>query len=127
MKFRRYAITSAEVLLIFPAVLFIAALFLRSVQPLQYEPAHTAAQIVNRYAARPHVGLWVFLIAMPLVVLLSGCATLLRGWTHEVELRRAARDTLATLRSHGGTVLVAGATVTAAGILAIVALHVMTD
>ncbi|MGA7412444.1 MAG: hypothetical protein WBW33_18340 [Bryobacteraceae bacterium] len=42
-------------------------------------------------------------------------------------MRRAARQALALIRAHLATLLVAGATVTACGILAIVGLHVLTD
>ena len=127
MKFAKYTIATAEMLLIFPAALFMTALFVRNLQPPQYEPAHSAQQIVMWYAARPRIGLWVLLIGLPLLVLVTGCSTLLRKWGREVELRQAARDTLAVLRTHLATVLVAGATLAAGGTLAIVALHVLTD
>ena len=104
-----------------------AALFVRNLQPLQYEPAHTAQEIVTWYAARLHLGLWGLLIALPLAVLVSGSATLLHRWRNEVELRQAARQTLASLRTHLPTALVAGATFAAAGVLSIVALHVLSD
>ena len=121
------AIAATELLLIFPATLFMTALFVRNLQPLQYEPARTAQRIVTWYAVRPRVGLWVLLIALPLAVLLTGCATLLRSWNDDVELRQATRHTLAAIRAHVSTLFVAAATLTAAGILAIVALHVLTD
>jgi hypothetical protein len=127
MKLPRYAIATTELLLIFPAALFMAALFMRNVQPPQYEPAHTAQQIVNWFAGRPRTGLWGFLIGLPLTVLVTGCVTLLRRWSNEVELRQATGQALAALRTHLATALVAGATVTAGGILAIVALHLVTD
>jgi hypothetical protein len=127
MRIPKYTIPIMEMLLAFPAALFMAALFLRNVQPAQYEPAHTAQQIVTWYAGRPRIGLWGLLIALPLTVLITGCATLLRSWRDEVELRQAARHTLAAVRAHLATVLVGGATLTAGGILAIVALHVLTD
>ncbi len=114
-------------LLVFPAALFMAALFLRNVQPVQYEPAHTAQQIVTWYAGQPRIGLWGFLIALPLTVLVTGCATLVHRWSDDVELRQVTRQTLAALRAHLTTVVVAGATLAAGGILGIVALHVMTD
>lgn len=103
------------------------ALFVRNVQPLQFEPAHTAQRIVMWYAARPHIGLWVLLIALPFVVLVTGCGTLLRSWSNEVQLRQATLQTLTAIRAHLAALLVAGATVTAGGVLAIVALHVLTD
>ncbi len=127
MKPTKYVFATTEMLLIFPAALFMAALFLRNVQPQQYEPAHTAQQIVTWYAGRPRIGLWGLLIALPLTVLVTGCATLWRRWRNEIELRQAARDTLAALRAHLAAVMIAGATLTAGGVLAIVALHVLTD
>jgi hypothetical protein len=127
MTISKYAIAATEMLLIFPAALFMAALFLRNVQPLQYEPAHTAQQIVTWYAMRPRIGLWVFLIALPLTVLVTGCATLLRRWSDELALRQAAQQTLAAVRAQLATVMLATATLTAGGILAIVALHLLTD
>jgi hypothetical protein len=114
-------------LLIFPAFLFVTALFVRNLQPPQYEPVHTAHQIVAWYAARPRIGLWGLLIALPLTVLVTGCGTLLRGWTNEPELRQAVRHTGATLSAHLATLLVAAATLAAGGVLAIVALHILTD
>lgn len=127
MRSTKYTIAVTELLLIFPAALFMTALFVRNLQPPQYEPAHTAYQIVNWYAARPHIGLWGLLIALPLMVLVTGCAMLLRRWSDEVELRQAAQRTFATLREHLATLLVAIATLAAGGVLAIVALHVLTD
>ena len=127
MNIAKRAIAATELLLIFPAALFMTALFVRNLQPLQYEPAHTAQRIVTWYAARPRIGLWVLLIALPLAVLVTGCGTLLRRWNHEVELRQAAWQTLAAIRAHLATLLVAGATLTAGAVLAIVALHMLTD
>jgi hypothetical protein len=127
MKVNKYTIATMELALIFPAVLFMTALFVRNLQPPQYEPAHTAHQIVAWYAARPRIGLWGLLIALPLAVLVMGCGTLLRGWSRETELRQAARNTLATLSAHLSTLLVAAATLAAGGVLAIVTLHVLTD
>ena len=127
MQTLKRAIAATELILIFPAALFMTALFVRNVQPLQYEPAHTAQRIVMWYAARPHVGLWVFLIALPFVVLVTGCATLLRSWNDDVQLRQAAAQAFTALRAHLAMVFVAAATLTAGGVLAIVTLHVLTD
>jgi hypothetical protein len=127
MNTLKRAIAATELLLIFPAALFMTALFVRNLQPPQYEPAHTAERIVTWYAVRPRVGLWVLLIALPLAVLVTGCVTLLRSWSDDAELRQAARHTLAAIRAHLATLFVAAATLTAGGILVIVALHVLTD
>ena len=110
-----------------PSVLFMAALFVRNLQPLRYEPARTAQAIVMWYAARPHTGLWLLLIALPLAVLITGSMVLWSRWTNESELRQALRHTAAILVPHMTTLLVAGATFTAVGILGIVAVHVLTD
>jgi hypothetical protein len=99
----------------------------RNIQPQQYEPAHTAQQIVMWYAARPHLGLWVLLIALPLAVLITGCASLWQKWRDDIELRRAARHTVTVLAAHLTTVMIAGATLLAGAVLTIVALHVATD
>jgi len=121
------SLAALELLLVFPAVLFMAALFARNVQPLQYEPAHTAQRIVDWYAARPHLGLWVLLIALPLAVLTIGSLTLAREWRRNRELRDATYQTVALMHAHASSLLIAGATAAAGGILAIVALHVLTD
>lgn len=103
------------------------ALFVRNLQPQQYEPAHTAQVIVNWYAARPHLGLWVLLIILPVAVLSSGAVTLFRNWKRDGQLRADARLVIGALRANSATTLVAFATVTAGGILAIVTLHLLTD
>jgi len=126
MKTIRRSLATAEVLLIFPAALFMAALFVRNLQPQQFEPAHTAQRIVDWYAVQPHLGLWVFLIAFPLLVLAVGCVALIRAWRSDPALRSATVQALALLRAQFAMFLVAIATAGAALILAIVALHLIT-
>jgi len=123
----RRTIAATELLLIFPAALFMTALFVRNLQPQQYEPARSAQRIVMWYAAQRHLGLWVLLIALPLAVLVIGCITLLRSWNEDDGLRQATRQTLSAVCAHLATLFVAAATLAAGGILAIVALHVLTD
>ena len=127
MKTILHSIAALELLFVLPAVLFMAALFARSIQPLQYEPAHTAQRIVDWYAARPQIGLWVLLIALPLAVLVIVSATLKREWRRNQELRVATLRAVGLVRSQASSVLIAGATAMAGAILAIVALHVLTD
>ncbi len=119
-------IAATALLLIAPAALFMTALFVRNLQPEQYEPAHTAQRIVLWYAGRQWT-LWVLLMALPFAVLVTGCMTLLRSWHDNRELREAARHALAAIRAHLATLGVAVATLAAAGVLAIVALHSLTD
>ena len=127
MNITKRAIAATELLLVFPAALFMMALFVRNLQPLQYEPARTAQRIVDWYAVRQRIGLRGLLIALPLAVLLTGCSALLRNWSREPQLRQATGQTLAAIRPHLAMLLIAGATLTAGGILAMVALHVLTD
>jgi len=121
------AIAAAEVVLISPAVLFMAALFVRNLQPPALEPARTAERIVMWYSSSPPLCLWVFLMTLPLAVFVAGCATLLREWQRDAALRDAARQTLAVVRAQIATLLISVATLTAGGILAIVALHALSD
>jgi hypothetical protein len=123
----RRSLAALELLLVFPAVLFMTALFARSIQPTQFEPAHTAQLIVDWYAARTHIGLWLFLIAFPLAVLIIGASTLLRSWRRDPDLRDGTQRMLAIIRAHAATLLIACTTTAAFGILAIVALHLVTD
>lgn len=103
------------------------ALFVRNLQPAQYEPARSAQAVVNWYAMRPHVGLWLLLILLPLVVLVSGAVAILHKWNGEAEVRQAGRQVLSVLRNHWTTLLTAGATSAAGLILTIVALHMITE
>lgn len=120
-------IATAELLLVFPAALFMAALFVRNLQPAPYEPAQTARRLVEWFSARPLLGLDVFLIALPLVASVIGGATLLQGWRSDAELRQTARETLVAVRAHLATLLIAGATLMAGGTLAVVAVHMIAD
>ena len=121
------AIATIELLLVFPAALFMTALFVRDIQPAQYEPAHTALRLVEWFSARPVLGLDVFLIALPFAALVIGCATVLRSWSRDAVLRQTMLETFAAVRPHLATLLIAGATLMAGGILAVVAMHVITD
>jgi hypothetical protein len=119
-------IAALELALILPAALFMTALVTRSLQPLQYEPAHTADQLVMWYAGRMWT-LWVLLLALPFTVLVSGCATMLRNWNRDIELPRTARQSLAAIRAHLAKFFIAATTLTAGGILAIVVLHMLAN
>jgi ABC-type Fe3+ transport system permease subunit len=126
MKTVKRIVAATELLLVFPALLFMSALIIRNQQPVRYEPARSAQRIVTWYAERQWT-LWVLLIALPLAVLVGGCATLLWRWQDEVELREVTRQTLSAIGRHLSTLLIAAATVVAGGILSIVAVHVLRD
>ena len=121
------SIATLELLLTFPASLFMLSLFLRDVQPAPYQPAQAARDIVNWFAARQVIGLQLFLISFPFAALIIGIATTLRTWRRDPQLRQLATTTLATLRAQSSFLLIAASTLLAAAILSIVALHILTD
>lgn len=127
MRLPKVVAASTEILLVFPSVLFMTALFARNVQPVQYEPAHTAQRIVDWYAGHTHIALWLFLMLMPLAVFVSGALLLRKLWREDPELRAATMSAWATLRRYSATALIAASTAAAAGVLAIVALHSISD
>jgi hypothetical protein len=127
MKTIKRSLAVAELLLISPAALFMTALFVRELEPHELEPARTAARIVIWYSGHAHIGLWVFLMALPFTVLVSGCVSLLKSWKEDSGLRSDARSALAAIRTQWAAFVVAIATLIAAIILAIVALHVLTN
>jgi hypothetical protein len=117
---------SMELVLIFPAVLFMTALVLRNLQPLQYEPARSAQQLVLWYAGRMWT-LWFLLLGLPLIVLVSGCAVLLRSYNRDIVLPLTSPKSLAMVRAHLSSLFIAATTLMAGVILAIVVLHVLAN
>lgn len=119
-------VAAIQLLLIAPAALFMTMVVVRNLQPPEHEPAHSAQQIVMWFAGRRWT-LLVLLIALPLLVLALGCATLLQRWREDAELRSEALRTVAAIRAHLATLLIAAATSAAAIFLAIVAVHMLAD
>jgi len=118
-------VAAMQLALIFPAALFITALLVGAGKAPQYDLARIAQRIVMWYAARMWT-LWLLLLALPLAVLASGAVILLRRWS--CDLPREARQSLATMiPAPLATLLVAGTTLTSAGILAIVVLHMLAN
>ena len=98
------------------------ALFLREVQPL----AQTGL-LVDWFSRHVVVGLDLFLIVMPLAAFVIGGAMVLRSWRSDTEFRQAALEIFATVRRHVASLLIAGATLLAGGIFALVAMHMITE
>jgi|SRR5882672_2754810 len=121
---RTRIIAAVELALIFPAALFMTALVVRNLGPLQYEPALTAQHFVMWYAGRMWT-LWLLLLALPFTVLVTGCATLRYNWNGEPP--HTARQLLAVFRADLATLFVAATTLAAGGILAIVVLHMLAN
>ena len=124
MRTRVIAVT--ELVLIFPAVLFMTAVVLRNLQPLQYEPARSAQQLVMWYAGRMWT-LWFLLLGLPVVVLVSGCAELLRSRSRDIVLPLTSQKSLAMVRAHLSSLFIAATTLLAGVILVIVVLHVLAN
>ena len=111
--------------LVGPAVLFVAALFLRQVPPPASEPARTADRIVQWYAAHPQLALWVFLLLLPLSAFMLGSAALLRTWGDNPQLQYYTWRALAAIPEHWPAVSIGGATLLSAGVLAMITAHLM--
>jgi hypothetical protein len=123
---RTRIIAVLELVLIFPAALFMTALALRNLPPLQYEHARSAQQLVMWYAGRMWA-LWFLLLGLPFIVLVSGCAELLRNWNRDIVLPRTSQKSLAMVRTHWASLFIAATTLIAVIILAIVVLHVLAN
>lgn len=113
--------------LVFPAVLFVTALFVRQVQSLRYEPARTAERIVTWYAAHPQVGLWILLVTLPLAVFITGSAALLRTWRENPQLQEITWRGLNAIPEHLPAVLIGAATLASAGVLTMIATHLLRE
>lgn len=98
------------------------ALFLREVQPL----AQTGL-LVDWFSHHVVLGLYVFLVAMPLAAFIAGTVILLRSWRGDSEFRKAAQELFAAVRAHIASLLVMGTTVMAGAILVLVAMHMLTE
>ena len=114
---RSRVLIAIELALILPAALFMTALMVRNLSPLQDEPAHTAHQLVMWYSGRMWT-LWVLLLALPMTVLVTGVALLRRNWNRDPQL---------ALQTHRTTLLLALITLGAGGILTFVALHMAAN
>ena len=120
-------VAAMQLALIFPAALFMTAVLVGVGDPPQYDLARIAQRIVMWYSARLWT-LWLLLLALPFAVLVSGAVTLVRNWNRSIELPYAVRQSLATMiPAHLATLFVAGTTLTSAGILAIVVLHMLAN
>jgi hypothetical protein len=109
-----------EATLLVPAVMFLTAVGMRELRVMPYGARYFAEQLVGWYAARIWT-LWVLLLALPLVVLVTGCALLLRSLGHQVTANALPGRSKATRLFVGST------TVTAGVILAIVVLHMLAN
>jgi len=120
------ALAAAHLLLISPAVLFLVAVIMERLQPLQTKPAHIAQRIVMWYADRMWT-LWILLLALPLSVLISGCISLLRDSTGSAQVASLLQKVLAGLHPPGPRTSIAVTTATAGVIVGVVILHMLAN
>ncbi len=111
-----------QLVLILPAALFMTSLVVRNLGPSQYEPAHTAQQIVTWYAERLWT-LWVLLFTLPCIALVIGGVTLCTR-DRDIEQHSAPRS-IASTRPRWLVRLLYVTTFASAGMLAIVVFHVL--
>jgi hypothetical protein len=123
---RTRIVAAMELVLISPAALFMIALTLRHLQSLQYEPAHSAQQLVTWYAARMWT-LWVLLFGLPLIALVVGCSELMRDWNRDTVVPLKSRKSLVIARANLTSLLIATTTLISGVILVIVVLHVLAN
>ena len=109
-------IAALELVLIFPAALFLIAVVARHIELI----GPPARQIALWYAYRFWT-LWVFMITLPLAALLVGCVTLLMN--DGSGERQTIGQRLAAIRKSFPKLIIALSTLAAAVILVIVAVH----
>jgi hypothetical protein len=66
-------------------------------------------------------------LAFPFLAVLIGFSTVIRAWRNDAELRRATCMVVQAARTQIPILAITAATLTAGGILAIVALHMITE
>jgi ABC-type Fe3+ transport system permease subunit len=123
MNVNKHYVALMEVLLILPAMLFMASLVVRELPSSGFDAA--AQRTVMWYAERQWT-LWLLLVTLPLVVLVVGCATVLKGWDTE-RVRTVGRRPSAAIVTSGTTLIIAALSLVAAIILVIVGLHILAN
>lgn len=123
MSLTNDVIAAGALALVGPAVLFVAALLIRQVPPPESHPARTADRIVKWYAAHPQFALWVLLLLLPLSTFLLGSVALMRTWDNNPKLQYYTWRALAELPEHWPALSIGGATLLAAGVLAMITGH----
>lgn len=117
MTVRPRAAAALAGVLLAPALLFFGALASRGL-------GSPAAEVVAWYAARPHVGLWLFLGLCPMTAFGLGVVTL----GGRVDVERALTGQLGHILRAPGALRALVATTGAAGVvLTVVALHVLAN
>ena len=126
MPIDKRALAALQLVLIFPAAVFMAALLVRYLQPMLYEPARAAQLIITWYSGRIWT-LWILLISLPLAALIIGCIALLKDWIADLKPQAATAQPSARVRLLPATLLIVAVTLAAGAILVIVAVHMLMN
>jgi heme/copper-type cytochrome/quinol oxidase subunit 2 len=89
----RRIIAATQLVLIFPAALFLTAVVARHLQPLQF-----AQEIVTWYSVR-YWTLWILLIGLPVTALLNGCIVLLHNSNDETDEGQITKQLFTAIRT----------------------------
>lgn len=125
MSLTNDVVAGVAVVLVAPSVLFVLALGLRRWQAFGAEPARTAERVVRWYASHAQLALWVLMLLLPLTAFVLGSAAILRTWGNNAELQNYIWRGLAEIPEHPVPFLIAGATIVAAVVLAMIGRHLM--
>jgi len=123
---QKRAIAAVELALLAPAAVFMAAVVIQNLGSATHRPARAAHELVMLYADRMWT-LWILLMALPLLVLVTGVTAICMDRNGCAAPANGVRQTLAAIRADSAMRLVAGATAAAAVILVIVVLHMGAD
>jgi hypothetical protein len=114
--------------ILLPATLLLAFAVLRSLQPLEYQPAHISWIVLNWTATHiSRLDAGVLFLGMPALAVFLGCVVLVSVWRDNPALRQDVREGIAVMRRHLAVALLATATLVGAAILALVVSHLFVD
>ena len=117
----RRIVAATELVLIFPAALFLTAVVARHLEPLEF-----AQEIVTWYSVR-YWTLWVLLIGLPIAALFNGCVVLLGNSNEGTDGAQIAKQPFTAIRTELPTQIIAAATLSAGLILVVVVLHMLAN
>jgi hypothetical protein len=116
-------VAATELVLVMPALIFFAAIFLRNFFPTD---DNGAQQIVIWFASRTWT-LWILLVGLPMGVMALGFPILINGWYNDPSLREDTSHALGAVRAHLTMFVIGSATLAAAIFLVLVALHMLLN
>ena len=122
MPKRTRAIALIQLLLVLPAALFLTSVLVAAGHSPQFELGNVAERIVVWFSARIWT-FWLLLLGLPFAVFAAGFATLAHRWNHHA----GPNFSLSMIPAPLATLLVGGLTLSSAGILAVVVLHMLAN